>query len=190
MAAACLAIQGDVKAQPSVGPLYFDVSSQGYDTTTRQPERGWTEAYTGQDGPDRGNLRTVVSFDINDNGAQSGALTFGSHLWSVDKVNTLEYEISNESGVPLRVLINLPTTPQFTKEVPIAEEPLELTYKQAVVFKTVTGEPVRSGVFSILITTLDGHVIGLDSGSFWFPADGKLLRTSADLWSRAVRPER
>ena len=44
ISATCLPIQGDVKAQPSVGPLYFDVSSQGYETTTRQPERGWTEA--------------------------------------------------------------------------------------------------------------------------------------------------
>ena len=62
--------------------------------------------------------------------------------------------------------------------------------KQAVGFKTLPLEPVHSGIFSILMTDLDGHTVGLESGGFWFPAKGELRRTNADLWNRATRQEK
>jgi hypothetical protein len=186
----CFEVPGDVKPSPSVGPLHFGVSSQVYDTTTREPAKGWQEASADTGHQFGTELRTVFSFYVdNQNGdRQSAKLLLSSRaiVNSDDKFATLVYELTNQSVVPLRVLINLPTTSELTKEAPFVEEPFFARPDSSYAFKIGVYRPVEAGISSVVIQDFNGRYVSLDVGGFYFPSYGKKIRTDEELWSRGT----
>jgi hypothetical protein len=182
----CPQVAGETKPSPSNGPLYFDTSSNGYDTTVLEPKSGWGD----QASNDRWNspsfplLHTEIAADIDDGTGKTilARVAFESSVKQDNRTFYLTYVVANDSDVDLAVLLNLEATPQMVEKVPMLEKPFLLRAKKLMDFFVTTEGPVSARPATVVLYDLKERISAIDTGGFYTIDGGKKQRPDRFLW--------
>jgi hypothetical protein len=133
--ASCPQYLGEIGQIQIHGPLNYGISSSHYDTTVKAPSGGWHvqaassgESPTIEAGRDWPRLESQFAFAALDKEGKpsSGRITITSGVVFKDsKFARLQYTVENSGTEPAFVMINLTTTKDALKSLPIADSFIE-----------------------------------------------------------------
>jgi hypothetical protein len=180
----CPLVAGETKPSPSNGPLYFDTSSNGYDTTVLEPKNGWGDQASNDrwNSPSFPPLRTEIAADIDDGTGKTilARVVFESSVKQDNRTFYLTYVV--DSDVDLAVLLNLEATPQMLEKVPMLEKPFLLRAKKPVPFFVTTEGPVSAQPATVVLYDSKERISAIDTGGFYTIDGGKKQRPDRSFW--------
>lgn len=165
---ACPPIPGEMNTTLSNGPLHFGITSQGYETTVRQPKAGWPSQTSSavKGGVEWPLLTTVFSVDFPGDGAvRTADIVVLSAATQGDGVTTLEYDIKNIGPMFIEFAADLPI--EMSERLPFAQKGILLKANDRLNFKvTFPGrpQPVPS---SLVIYGPDHQVAAIETAGLY-----------------------
>lgn len=123
------------------GYLHFGITSQGYETTVRQPKAGWSTTSAAIFSPEWPVLSTSFSVDfLVDGAARTADILFISSATQADGTTTLTYQIKNSGATFLDFAADMPL--EMSGQVPFAQKAVHLKANDGLIFKaTFRGKP-------------------------------------------------
>jgi hypothetical protein len=206
-ALSCETLAGEMKSDPSTGPLYYDVADH-YDTTVREPKEGWKkseyqpkERLYAQAGnpPDFQKIikdytppleSSFVVHLTNSSAAQTANISIVSRAVDEGQKTILYYEFVNTGTAALRLLVNLPNDGLISKDVPIIADPILLEPQKGIKYVSSTQEQVTFQQASLIFYNQPGkEIIGIDSAGFYGLATGNRELEIDKVW-QGIKNER
>jgi hypothetical protein len=192
--ATCPEVTGDTKPAPTNGQLYFNSTSDGYDTTVLEPKGGWgdqassTPLSNSDTAIQRAQLfpalRSQMSLDVEDaNGKTTFASVTFESIGKQDNQNVyLSYAVTNNSQTTVTVLVNLAATSQMMEKVPMLQRRLLLKPGLRSQFDVSTeGQLLIQPALVVVYDNLE-RVSGIDTAGFYTVTAAKKERPDQSFW--------
>jgi hypothetical protein len=187
----CQPLPGEMKKVPVSGLLFHDSTSEGYDTTVRQPLNGWpSQRKEAENITHKKNLpRLEANFIVDLPGVGKNAnIYFASTADLKSEDTSFDYLLKNSGTTDVFIAADLPIA--MSKEVPIAQKGFPIKAGKAVQFKTsLKGRP-KANPATLVVYASGVGIVAIETVALYLPTyldvPGSLAKAS---WQTLNKPK-
>lgn len=182
----------DLASAPLNGPLNFGISSQSYDTTVKAPLGGWQSPTAGgNNNPYIGagyewlKLESQFAFSTVGREGQhsSGLVAVESGVnFNYGGRASFYYVVTNRGPQPVSVFINLSTSKELIKEVPIADNFVSIASNESKKYAVDVSATVIAEPATIIIRNESGGTVLADRAGVFAIAGGYKSSLEGNPW--------